>query len=431
MDTASIPIPGALRLRPLRPLLEPDGSCRRVFDLERGAEVEVPPELRLHVAPALECGDFDEELLDWLVSAGLITSEGRQPSPSEEAGRAGDWAERDLLRLDGELHARFDLRAEEALLPELDLAFAEARGGARLVLHLGSGGAFPNASALERLVVEAERRVIETGLDVHYELALAPHAVTAGIVRFVAEMPFHLRLACEVPTGAETSRRAWKAAEAAAGLVLDGIPHRLTFQAVMGPGARLRDLWSWARERHLLHLDVLLLGAHPRGAAAPAVAAYRRDLRAAAEAFAADLAHDLVPLDLQPLTAIARRVLRSAGADQPYRSRASVPVRPPAGAAAIVVAQPLDSARLLPQRRAAALDAAHCLSAPPRDETASGPAPRRCSLQRAEAEAAVLLARLLAGPPAAFALRLLDEMARAPVDPFSHLSWPAQSLTVC
>ncbi|HVF61381.1 MAG TPA: hypothetical protein VNJ70_16355, partial [Thermoanaerobaculia bacterium] len=126
MDTASILLPGALRLRPLRALLEPDGSCLRVFDLERAAEVEVPPELRLHVASALDSGDFDEALIDWLVSAGLITSE----SWHSTAGVAGAASEKPppagCVRVDGEVHARLDLADEEGLAGALDALFAAA-----------------------------------------------------------------------------------------------------------------------------------------------------------------------------------------------------------------------------------------------------------------------------------------------------------------
>src|SRR3954451_21266322 len=72
----TMPMPGALRLRALHPLIEGDGSCSLVHDLERAAVVEVPEELQFHVAPALETGDLDEALLGWLVNEDLLTSEG-------------------------------------------------------------------------------------------------------------------------------------------------------------------------------------------------------------------------------------------------------------------------------------------------------------------------------------------------------------------
>lgn len=445
MDTASMPIPGALRLRPLQPLVDPDGSCRRVFDLERAAEVEVPQELRLYVAAALESGDFDEALLSWLVSEGLITSEGRHVQPAGEDG-AADRSPRGRRRLDGELHARLDLRADEGLATALDLAFAEAEGAKRLVLHLGCGGAFPSASTLERVVVETEQRAYEAGLQVLYELALAPAAITTGIVRFVAETPLHLRIACEVPAAAHGAGRCLAAAENAAGLVLEGIPDRLTFQAVLGPGSRLRDVTRWARERHLLHLDVLVLGPHPGGVDPAAVDAYRRDLLAAAEEFAADLAQDRPPLDLQPLTGITRRLLRAAAAgDDTYRPRGldggsflagrGLPIVVPAAALEPMVG--------LPHLRPASAGTSRCaecwarkgcgasteLAAAPASEPGWGPSRGRCDVWRAEVDAALHLARRLAGPQAPFALRLLEEMGRAPLDPFAPGAWSGEALS--
>ena len=47
-----------------------------IYDLERAAVLEVPEELQLHVALALETGDPDDDLLSWLVGEDLITAEG-------------------------------------------------------------------------------------------------------------------------------------------------------------------------------------------------------------------------------------------------------------------------------------------------------------------------------------------------------------------
>ena len=74
MKTAMI-LPGALRQRALHPLLDGDGSCTLVYDLERGAVLDVPEELQFHVAEALETGDPDEDLVSWLVGEDLYTLE--------------------------------------------------------------------------------------------------------------------------------------------------------------------------------------------------------------------------------------------------------------------------------------------------------------------------------------------------------------------
>ena len=444
MDTASIPLPGTLRLRPLRLLVDPDGSCRRVFDFERAAEVAVPEELGLHLAAALESGDFDEPLIDWLVSAGLITSETAHAAPA-----AGETAAKDgrapagRLLLDGDLHARVDLAVEEELLAgALDTVFdaAVAAGAARVVLHLACGGAFPTVSALERAMLEAERRAHESGLETLQELALAAPAVSAGIVRYLAETPLRLRLAGEARAVDAAPPASWQAAEEAVRRVLAVIPgRRLTFQAVLGPGARLRSLARWAERLGFSHLDVTPLGVHPDGPCAPDLAAYGDDLLALAERFAADLERDRSPLDLQPLTSVARRLLRSAAAGGAYVARGTHPtVRPGAAAVLPIVSSRPAEPRLAGDPRLA--DCTECwarracgrsaeLAATPAGERAEPgwtASPHLCGFRRAEAAAALALVRRLGNEGAGLARRRLDEMEQAPLDPFAPatLVWP-------
>ena len=92
MKTARIPMPGALRWRVMHPLIEGDGSCALIYDLERAAVLEVPEELRLHVAPALEVGDLDDDLLSWLVNEDLLSAEGWTGWAEEsDRGPLGSW----------------------------------------------------------------------------------------------------------------------------------------------------------------------------------------------------------------------------------------------------------------------------------------------------------------------------------------------------
>ena len=71
-----IPMPGALRWRAFHPLIDGDGTCSLIYDLERAAVLQVPEELQLHLAPALETGDPDDDLLSWMLGEDLITAEG-------------------------------------------------------------------------------------------------------------------------------------------------------------------------------------------------------------------------------------------------------------------------------------------------------------------------------------------------------------------
>src|SRR5215470_9468141 len=68
-------MPGALRLRAAHPLVDAGGACSLVYDVERAAVFEVPAELQLYAARALETGDLDEELLGWLAATDLLTAE--------------------------------------------------------------------------------------------------------------------------------------------------------------------------------------------------------------------------------------------------------------------------------------------------------------------------------------------------------------------
>ena len=82
IETDSLPLPGAARLRNLMALDCGDCGCPLLCDLERGAVMVVPLEFQLHLAEALETGDPDEELLGWLMSAGLLTTDGPDCAPA-------------------------------------------------------------------------------------------------------------------------------------------------------------------------------------------------------------------------------------------------------------------------------------------------------------------------------------------------------------
>src|SRR5262245_17919933 len=120
LPVVALPMPGALRLRGLHPLIEEDGSCGLIYDLERAAVVEVPEDLRLHIAPALETGDLDESVLGWLASEDLLTSEGAGWTALAESTSAlelaGGWSTGTIYRVDDELHARIEQAREETAL---------------------------------------------------------------------------------------------------------------------------------------------------------------------------------------------------------------------------------------------------------------------------------------------------------------------------
>ena len=149
--------------RALHPLIEGDGSCSLIYDLERAAVVEVPEDLQFHVAPALETGDLDEALLGWLVNEDLLTSEGGAgwsvTAGAVQLPEGGWWSLGAIYRIDDELHVRIDQAREDAALEVVGFVFKQGFGASRVKLHLNWGGAFPGNGAARA----DRRRVLPPG----------------------------------------------------------------------------------------------------------------------------------------------------------------------------------------------------------------------------------------------------------------------------
>jgi hypothetical protein len=330
MPPFAISLPGVQRLRAVHPMIDHDGGCSLVYDAERGAVFEVPEELRFHVAPALDLGDLDEELLGWLASEDLLTGE-----------TFGDWsgAEPGLADLRGEeVEGWVDCVPGGRALDDLDLAFRCARGCPRIRLHLDWVGMFPAEGLLENLVGEARLRAALGGQEVSVELALDPQQVTPEVARRLAAQPVGVRLRCGEsdlagpPTAHES--RPWLLAEPAVKLLLahftpggnggDGADGgdapcspraSLTVQCVLDGASRLVELWRWANALGIRRLDVIRLeepGACRPGGAAPGLRDYRRDLLTIQEETAGELEAGRLPVELESLTRVVRGLVRNS-----------------------------------------------------------------------------------------------------------------------
>jgi len=444
-------LPGAMRLRALHSLIDGDGSCSLIYDLERGAVLDVPEELQFHVASAIETGDPDEDLMGWLISEDLLTSE-RSAGGGEADGEfaaSTSWNPSLSLR-DGELHARIDQPTAESVVEMLDLAVRQGLGSGRIALHLSWGGAFPGAEPLTRVVAEATRRAAFMHQEVRFELALDAWVVTPAVAGALAGYPtLHVRLHCgtfpALAPGAALpgEDRLWSMAERGA-LLLSGLADRLTVQCVLAGSARLHDLWSWALEAGVRRLDATRVETpHPVAPAAlPALSEqrqYRGDLLALAQETCGELAGGRLPIDFLPLTRMVRRLMRSeplalpdlyeeeAAAGDPY---ADVEPSPEAldrrqmsdmwrglEEAADIFDEAADSlpcascwARFLCDH---SLLAAPSAEGPDRRE----PAPERCAGWRIEAEAALRLYHGLGHVDALEVRRLFKQAPALAVDP--------------
>jgi hypothetical protein len=314
MSTIGMPMPGALRWRALHPLIDGDETCSLIYDLERSAVLEVPEELQLHVAPALETGDPDDALLSWMVGEDLITMDGWQDwlpdgQRSAGAGVPEPWSlgMGMFFRLEGEAaHVGIAALPEDSALRVLDLGFRQAFGAPRVQVHLDWDGKLPGAGLVERIVAEAGRIAADAGQEVSFDLALDAGQVTPAVALFLSSLPVHVRLRCGVFPGGE-AQIAQETGRALLFLWMEDLAGRVTVGFTLAGDARLRELWSWARRLGVRHLDAVR---RPAGGDAW-LRDFEADLRGIAEDVSRDLEARVIPVDFRPVTRIVRRLRQS------------------------------------------------------------------------------------------------------------------------
>ena len=344
MQPFQFAMPGALRLRTVQALIDDDGACSLVYDVERAAVFEVPEELRWYVAPALETGNLDEEILGWLASEDLLTGEG-SADWSWSARQGGAWGVADLAGHGWEVvHGWIDQSAAGPAIEAVDRVFKRSLGSSRIHLHLDRVGTLPADGLVERVVAEGRRRAALSGQEVSFELTLDPDQITAAVASGLAAQRVVVRLRCGECdplkwVGTAREDRPWLHAEVAVAMLVAQSERReeapqpetghepqagrlqaLTVQCLLDGPARLIELWRWAAAIGVRSLDAIRLeesaggaAARGRGEAAPAarVREYRQDLHAICEETCAELEAGRLPIDFQPLTRIVRRLMRS------------------------------------------------------------------------------------------------------------------------
>jgi hypothetical protein len=330
LSVVAMPMPGALRLRGLHSLIEENGSCSLIYDLERAAVVEVPEDLQFHIAPALETGDLDESVLGWLASEDLLTSEGRAgwTALAESASAlelSGGWSMGAIYRVDDELHARIEQAREETALEIIGFVLPQSAGAGRVKLHLSWGGGLPARGVLERILVAACRQAALLHQEIAFELTLDAREVTTAVASFLAGLSIQVRLLCgsyPARTGDLQAGRhrapAWQA-EPAVRLLLDRLHERLTVHCVLDEG-RLLDVWEWAGRIGVRHLDVTVLenSAAGEGAGRGRLREARVDLLKICDEMADALTGQCLPVDFKPLTRIVDRLMHSEPLDSLY-----------------------------------------------------------------------------------------------------------------
>ncbi len=411
MNMARIPMPGALRWRVMHPLLDADGTCTLIYDLERAAILEVPEELRLHVAPALETGDLDDELLSWLVNEDLLSAESWEgwagELEHELLGSASGWSFWAIDRFDDEVHARISPMNEDEVREILEPVFRQSVGASRVQLLLDWNGTFPGAALVERVVVEARRMAALACQEASFELVLDSRKVTPAAAAFLNSSPLLVRLRCgafPAPGAALAEQQAWMSGRTVSLLLLLSMMDRMNVQCSLAGGARLSELWTWAKKSGIRHLEAVHAGLSALADALPLAVREREcrhDLTAVGEEMASDLEAHRIPVDYRPLTRMVRRLMGSEPRIEPVSE--SEPDLSPCRAC-----------------WARSLCNHSTLLAASADGDLREPSPERCSLWLAEAEAALRLHHRLAQCDPLDVFHLLGDAERMPHDPLGR-----------
>jgi hypothetical protein len=416
-------MPGALRWRGVHPLLDEDGSCTLIYDLERAAVVEVPQEFRFHIAPALETGDLDDALLSWLVEEDLLTAESGVTSGHRDIGPGmpGGWDLWAIHRCDDEVHARIAPAVGE-VEKTLETIFKQSFGVARVRLLLDWDGALPDIPLLEQVLVAAGRMAAAAHQEVSCEIVLDARSVTRSAAAFLAAAPLHVRLRCGAFPARDSSAEIlwdWEARASAVHL-LAGLAERTNVQCTLHGGARLLDLWTWAKRAGVRHLDAtrseIFAAGEPPSAG---VREHRDDLAIVCDEMVSELAARRVPIDYRPLTRMVRRLMGSEAQAEPGCGLDLGLDRdiPPGSGFRVLDEEPITPC---PACWARSLCNHSTLLAAPVGDASPSPSSERCAVWLAEAETALRLYHRLAHCDPMDVLRLLGESARMPLDPLGR-----------
>jgi hypothetical protein len=409
----------ALRWREMYPLIDGDGSCSLIYDLERAAVLEVPEELRFYVAPALETGDPDESLLSWLVQEDLLTAE----SPAGWGGggacgldAAGCWDLGAVHRMDDQVCAHLGPRTEEEIAEALEPVFKQSLGASRVQLSLSWPGGLPDVRIVQQILAEAGQLAAAAYQDLSCQLSLDIRQITPTLAACLGSAPLRVQVLCEAfPARADAVElRIWETS-ASSLLLLDPLADRVTVSCVLSGGARLLDLWDWARRLRVRHLDASRL---PGGS----LREYRHDLLAVCDEMVGELEARREPIDYRPVTRIVRRLMRSEPPDR---------VLSGGGFAWAAGSEPYPGLEGLPHETWDAAEDEPCLRCWARNicnhsglltAPSSGdhqtPSGERCAIWLVEAEAALRLYHRLAHCDPIAVVRFIEAPGQVPFDSF-------------
>lgn len=427
--TPTIPMPGALRWRELYPLIDGDGSCSLIYDLERAAVLEVPEDLRFHVAPALETGDPDESLMSWLVQEDLLTTE--SPAGWDRGGAygidaTGYWDLGAVYRVDDQVRAELGPRTEGEIAEALEPVFKQSLGASRVQLCLSWPGRLPEVRVVQQILTEAGQLAAAAHQDISFQLSLDIRQITPALAGCLASAPLRVQVRCEAfPCRADAAElRIWETSVSSL-LLLAPLADRVTVSCVLSGGARLLDLWDWARRLHVRHLEV---SRHPGGS----LREYRNDLLAVCNEMASELEARRSPIDYRPVTRIVRRLMGSEPPDRAFSG---------GGFAWAAGSEPYPGLEGLPLNLWDRSEDGPCprcwarnicnhslLLAAPSPGDRQAPSGERCAIWLVEAEAALRLYHRLAHCDPIAVLRFIEAPGQLQLDSFRRGDFEAPKL---
>jgi uncharacterized protein len=319
-----------VRLRALHPIVEVDGFCPLIYDLERTFVIEVPQEFQSRLAFAFESSSFDEPVRRWLVDEDLLTPEHRRiwshgplpPVPEVtdvSFDMSGSCNMGCVYCFEDSIKSRIGLMTDETAEAALDFAFSRAAKSPRVALHFGSGEPLIRFDLLQRIVLKSIQRARSAGKTIAFDLTTNATLVTEEIAGFLRDNPFSVRVSCDGPSSLHNRFRpmrgghaSYPAVERGLQILLKSIPDRVTVNSVICGGTRLKEVYLWARELGIQHFHAIKVGtdeAHDVNLRHAELSAFHADLQMICDDALGDLRTGRRPMDYQPITKVVRRLM--------------------------------------------------------------------------------------------------------------------------
>jgi hypothetical protein len=193
--------------------------------------------------------------------------------------------------------------------------FKQSLGASRVQLCLSWPGEIPDLRFVQQILAEARDLAAAASQEISFQLSVDVRQITPALAASLAGLPLRVQVRCD-PFPARASAadlRVWETSSSSL-LLLNPLADRVTVSCVLSGGARLLDLWDWARRLRVRHLDA------KRQVGGP-LREYRNDLMAVCEEIASELEARRQPVDFRPVTRIVQRLMGSERLQRALTSR--------------------------------------------------------------------------------------------------------------